>query len=146
MQVKLRRSQRSTGMLSSKIVFALDARAELTPEERGLVSKYGLGKLSVYDSEARKRHGELGNADLDAKGGSAAASLWRTARGATRLAMSALSLNVTIDSLANGQHIECKDLDELMGAEAAILDACRNVKAYLETALTFDGREEVLEF
>ena len=33
-----------------------------------------------------------------------------------------------------------------MAAEAAITEACRNVKAYLETAVTFDGREEVVEF
>ena len=60
--------------------------------------------------------------------------------------MMALSLRVTVDGLMGGQHIECKDLDELLGAEAAILDACKNLKAYLETALTFDGREEVVEF
>ena len=60
--------------------------------------------------------------------------------------MMALSLRVTVDCLMTGQHVECKDLDELLGAEAAILDACKNLKAYLETAVTFDGREEVVEF
>ena len=60
--------------------------------------------------------------------------------------MMALTLRVTVDSLMSGQHIECKDLDELIGAEAAIRDACENIKAYLETAVTFDGREEVVEF
>jgi hypothetical protein len=60
--------------------------------------------------------------------------------------MMALSLRVTIDGLLQGQHVECKDLDELLGAEAAIREACSNLKAYLETALTFDGREEVVEF
>jgi hypothetical protein len=150
MQLKLRRSQRTAGLMGGKIIFSLDARAELSPDERGLVSKYGLGRLSVYDSEARKRHGIAGHEDLEAKpvngAGGAAGALWRTARGATRMAMSALSLHVTIDSLAGGQHIECKDLDELMGAEGAILNACQNLKAYLDTAMTFDGREEVLEF
>jgi hypothetical protein len=34
----------------------------------------------------------------------------------------------------------------LLGAEGAIMDACKNLKAYLDTAQTFDGREEVLEF
>jgi len=60
--------------------------------------------------------------------------------------MMALSLRITIDGLRNGQHIECKELDELLGAEAAILNACKNLKAYLETVQTFDGREEVVEF
>ena len=60
--------------------------------------------------------------------------------------MMGLSLRVTIDGLRQGQHIECKDLDELLGAEAAILNACKNIKTYLETAQTFDGREELVEF
>jgi hypothetical protein len=34
----------------------------------------------------------------------------------------------------------------LLGAESAIIESCRNVKTYLDTALTFDGREEVVEF
>ena len=59
-------------------------------------------------------------------------------------AMAGLSLKVTIDSLSNGQHIECKDLDELLGAEGAIREACSNVKAYLGMAQMFDGREEVI--
>jgi hypothetical protein len=36
MQLKLRRSQRSGGMLSNKVIFALDARAALTEEEKAL--------------------------------------------------------------------------------------------------------------
>lgn len=58
MQLKLRRSQRTGGLVSSKVFFTLDARADLLPEEKGLVSKYGLGKLVVYDSDARKKHQE----------------------------------------------------------------------------------------
>jgi hypothetical protein len=60
--------------------------------------------------------------------------------------MMALSLNVTVDGLISGQHIECKDLDELLGAESAIIEACQNAKGYLDVASTFDGREQVLEF
>ena len=33
----------------------------------------------------------------------------------------------------------------MLGAKV-ILDACKSLKAYLETAQTFDGREEVVEF
>lgn len=36
-------------MLSGKVIFALEARTDLSPDEQGLVSKYGLGKLVVYD-------------------------------------------------------------------------------------------------
>jgi hypothetical protein len=117
------------------------------------VQKYALGKMVVYDSEARKKHqassyGQFDDAvhtpgyDLS----SAGKSMWKNARGLASAAMMALSLRVTIDTLMSGQHIECKDLDELLGAEAALRDACGNLKAYLDTALTFDGREEVVEF
>lgn len=153
MQLKLKRSQRAGGMMGGKVFFGLDARAELSPDERNLVQKYGLGKIVVYDSEARKKHGESAYGHFDDAAttpsytaSSAGRSLWKNARGLASAALMALSLRVTVDSLMSGQHIECKDLDELLGAESAIRDACGNLKAYLETAVTFDGREEVVEF
>jgi len=153
MQLKLKRSQRSGGMMGGKIYFALDARAELTPDEQNLVKKYGLGKTIIYDSDARKKHAEAAYGHFDDaastpgfSGSTAAKSLWKNARGIASAAMMALSLRVTVDGLVGGQHIECKELDELLGAEAAIVDACKSLKAYLETALSFDGREEVVEF
>lgn len=147
MQLKLKRSQRAGGMLGGKIIFGLDARADLTADEQGLVKKYALGKLVVYDSEARKKSAEAAYGHFDeAANSSLGRSLWKNARGIASAAMMAMTLRVTVDSLVGGQHIECKDLDELLGAEAVILDACKSLKAYLETALTFDGREEVFEF
>jgi hypothetical protein len=153
MQLKLKRSQRTGGIMGGKVLFGLDARAELTPDERNLVQKYGLGKIVVYDSEARRKRAESAYGHFDDaantpgySGSSAARSLWKNARGLASAAMMALSLRVTVDGLISGQHIECKELDELLGAEAAILDACKNLKAYLETAVTFDGREEIVEF
>lgn len=148
MQLKLKRTQRAAGLMGGKVMFGLDARAELSAEERELVRKYSLGKLVVYDSEARKKHNEsaYGHFDDAAGGGGAGRGLWKNARGLASAAMMALSLRVTVDSLVGGQHIECKELDELLGAEGAILNACKNLKAYLETAVTFDGREEVVEF
>ncbi len=147
MQLKLKRSQRAGGMMGGKVLFALDARADLSADEKNLVQKYKLGSLVVYDSVARKKHAEAGYAHFDeAANSSVGRSLWKNARGLASAAMMALSLRITVDGLVSGQHIECKDLDELLGAEAAILDACKNLKGYLETALTFDGREEVVEF
>ncbi|MEY9470836.1 hypothetical protein ABH992_003235 [Bradyrhizobium yuanmingense] len=147
MQLKLKRSQRTGGMLGGKVIFALDARSDLTPDEKGLVSKYGLGKLVVYDSEARKKHGEAAYGHFgEGASSTIGRSLWKNARGIASAAMMALSLRITVEGLMSGQHVECKDLDELLGAEAAILNACKNLNAYLETAQTFDGREEVVEF
>ena len=134
MDLRLKRSQRSGGMLGGKIVFMLDARANLTNEERALVSKYGLGKMTLYDSEARKKR--LQSA---ADGGGGFKAL-------TNLALASLSLNVTIDSLTNGHHIECKEMNDLLGAEAAIKEGCENMKGYLDIATTFDGREQVIPY
>jgi hypothetical protein len=155
MQMKIKRSQRSGGMLGNKVIFILDARAEPSGEEAALIKKYGLGKTNVYDSEARRKHqanayGHFDNAAsgpmITSSGKAIAGSLWSNARGLASSAMMALSLNVTVDGLISGQHIECKDLDELLGAESAMIEACRNAKGYLDVASTFDGREEVLEF
>lgn len=153
MQLKLKRSQRAGGIMGGKVLFGLDARAELTPDEIALVRKYNLGKIVVYDSEARKKRAESAYGHFDDAANtsgyalsSAGKGLWKNARGLASAAMMALALRVTVDSLVAGQHIECKELDELLGAEGAIRDACGNLKTYLETALTFDGREEVVEF
>lgn len=155
MLLKVKRSQRAGGMLANKVIFILDARAEPTAEEAALIKKYGLGKMNVYDSEARKKHqaNAYGHFDaaasapvFNASGKSIGGSLWSNARGLASSAMMALSLSVTVDSLISGQHIECKDLDELLGAQLAMMEACKNTKNYLEVASTFDGREEVLEF
>ncbi len=140
MQLKLKRSQR--GSLMGKVIFALDARADLSAAEQALVQKHGLSKLVVYDSEARKKHQAAAYEDFTDSG----TGLWKNARGIGRIAMMALSLRITVESLVAGQHIECKDLNELLGTESAIRDACSNLKTYLDTAVTFDGREEVVEF
>jgi hypothetical protein len=153
MQLKLKRSQRSGGMMGGKIFFQLDARVDLSPDEQALVKKYNLGKTVVYDSEARKKHAETAGAHFDYAVGNSGSTLsavgrgvWANARGLASVAMAALSLRVTVDSLVNGQHIECKDMDELLGAEGACREACRNIKSYLDVAESFDGREEIVEF
>lgn len=145
-QLKLRRAQK-TGMLGGKPTFTLDARVELGVDARALVAKYQLGGLVVYDSQARRKQQEAAYSHFDAAAHSFVPghSLWKSARGLASVALMALTLRVTVNNLMSGQHIACKDLDELLGAEAAIVEACRNLKGYLETALTFDGREELIE-
>ena len=90
MQLKLKRSQRSGGMLGGKVFFVLDARADLATDERNLVNKYSLGKLVVYDSEARKKHAEAAIEHFDgaahapvlgSTAGTIGRSLWSNARG-----------------------------------------------------------------
>ena len=140
MQLKLKRSQRSGGMLGGKVIFILDAKMDLTQEEDHNVKKYKLGSEVIYNSEASKKHLQSGAAAL------ASGSVGGLLKSGVSIAMARLNLNITIDSLAKGQHVECKDLDELMGAEEAIRQACENVQGYLHLAATFDGREEVIEY
>jgi hypothetical protein len=139
MQLKLRRTQRST-MVTSKAVFMLDAQSILTEEEKHNVRKYNLGKLVIYNSERSRKLLEAGQA------AAGLGTLGGLARGFTKLAMAKLSLNISINSLMDGHHIECKDLEELLGAEEAVKEACQLLRTYLDTAATFDGREEVVEF
>lgn len=140
MQLKLKRSQRTGGMMGGKVFFMLDAQMDLTQEEAHNVKKYKLGSEVIYNSEASKKHLQSGAAAL------ASGSIGGALKSSVSLAMARLNLNITIDSLTKGQHVECKDLDELMGAEEAIRQACENVKGYLDVAATFDGREEVVAY
>ncbi len=77
---------------------------------------------------------------------SAASKMGSGLKAAALGALSRMKLNITIASLESGQHIECKSLDELLGAEEAIMDACRSLRGYLDAAATFDGREMLIDF
>ena len=141
MQLKLKRSQRTAGIMGGKVIYMLDAKAELTKDEEALVVKHGLGKLPIYDSEARKKRQQAASEQVNSGG------LLGAARGLASVAMAGMSLQVTIDSLTVlGHHIECRTMDELLGAESAIREGCEALRAYLNLAVTFDGREEIIEF
>ena len=138
MQLVLRRSQKTTGMISKSVSFVLDARAELTPAEADAVKKYGLGNQILYASAKSKAYAEtVLSADPTTGGG--------FLKGMAAAAMSKLALNITVDSLTKGHHIECKDLEELLGAEQAIQNACQVIRGYIDIAQTFDGREIVID-
>lgn len=139
MQLKIKRSQRTGGMLGGKVFFALDIRAEYAAEEKANINKYNLGGEVIYNSEAAKRHLESMGQSLDGSGKG-------VLRAVGSLALAKLNLNVTIASLAQGQHIECRDLNELLEAENALREACKNLKAFLEVAASFDGSEVVIDF
>jgi len=132
MKLKLRRAQKTT-MIRGTPVFQLHAAAELSAEERNLISKYGLGSSIIYASEQFKNNAAL------AQSGN---GVFRSMRA---MAAAALNLKITVNDLAQGKQVECKSLEEMMGVEEAITTACQNLKGYLETALTFDGREVVIE-
>ena len=122
------------------MVFGLSARVDLAPDEAADIQRYRFGKLLIYSSEAAQKHADRAHMRLGS--GSASGILG----GLVSAAMSRIALNVTVDSLIQGQHIECKDMDELLGAEEAIRNACETLRAYLDVATTFHGSEEVIEY
>jgi hypothetical protein len=133
MQLKIKRSQREGGVMSKTAIFCLDARAEFTQQELQSITRYKLHGQVIYNSEASRKNLE----NARSEGG---------IKGLASIAMAAMKLNITVGSLSQGQHIECKSLDELLGAEEAIMTACENLKSYLDTAATFDGREVLIDF
>jgi len=139
MQLKIRRSQREAGVVSTNVVFCLDARVEFTRQEQASLQRYKLGREVLYNSEAQQRLLDRSAANQDG-------SLRGNAKSLALAVFAATKLYVTVGSLAKGQHIECKSLEELLGAEEALLVACRNLKQYLEAAATFDGREVLVDF
>jgi len=146
-QLKLQRSQRSGGVFGKAVVFCLDARAEYSPSEAANISKYRLGGEVVYSSQAARRHLENVGRHLDrSQQGSAAARAGSLVRGAASLALAKMQLNISIASLGRGHHIECKDLEELLEAENALMNACRRLKEYLATAASFSGSVILVDF
>jgi hypothetical protein len=140
MQLKIRRSQRDAGIVSTHVLFCLNARAELSAIERDNLARYKLYDQVIYNSEASKRH--LAKGMAAGTEGSVRSDL----KAWGHLAMAKLRLNVTVRSLERGQYIECKSMEELRDAENAIILACQNLKTYLEMAATFDGTEQLIDF
>ena len=131
MQLKVRRGQKS-GLLGGKVVFTLDVRAELTQDEQALVERYKLWPEVVYSTEASTANAERAHA-----GNLAALGALITDKVLKRF--------FTIKDLVSGQHIECKDLAQVLAAEEQVRAACAQLKQYLAVATSFDGREEVVE-
>ena len=140
MMLKIKRSQRQGGLLGGKNLFTLDIRADYSPEERDAINRYKLGGEVVYSSEATKRHAAKADSHLSAGTGAG------LAKGIMSMALASMTLNITIASLQQGHHIECKDMNEVLEAENTLREACKNLTSWLDAAKTFDGREIVAEY
>jgi hypothetical protein len=142
MLLKIKRSQKSS--LMGKAVFGLSFRADVSKEELALIDKYKLGRTMVYSSEAFQKNAAI--ASTMGQGESLKEQGAGLLVGMKSLASALLfNLKVTIDDLIHGKYLEMKDLQELLSAEEQIVQACQNLKAYLEAAQGFDGREVVVE-
>lgn len=124
MKLLLRRGQRS-GMLGGKIVFQLEVRADLSPDERSNIAKYKLGDTVLYERNTMTDRGS-GLLGL-----------------ASRAAFRAMNLSVSVNDLTNGKRIECKDIVEMLAVSDQIKEAAETFKAVLEAAAHFGGEEVV---
>ncbi len=129
MKLLLRRGQKSSMM--GKVIFTLDLRAELSPEESSFVKKYRMGKEVVYQKV---------KVDTSAIPMMGAVAGWTTL-----VASKFMNLTLTVEDLLTGKHIECKEIMEMLAAEEQIREACQVFKKILSSAAFFEG-EEVLEF
>lgn len=123
MKLLLRRDQRPA-LIGGKVVFMLDVRADITPAEKELVRKYKLGDSKLYESH-------------EITGGSGLLGL------ASRLAYKAVTLTVSVNDLANGKRVECKDIVEMLAIEEQIREAALTFSQVLHAAANFGGEEAV---
>lgn len=123
MNLLLRRDQRSS--LLGKVIFQLDVRAEISPEEMASIQRYRLGDTILYTkSELIDR-------------GSGLLGL------ASRIAFKAMNISVSVNDLLYGKRVECKDIVEMLAVEGQIREAAATFKQVLDAAVHFGGEEAV---
>lgn len=123
MKLLLRRDQRSG--LMGKIIFTLEVRAQISPEEKARIDKYKLGKELLY----------VKNTNVPTDEG------WK---GVGKLLMfHAMNITVSVNDLVSGKRIECKDILEMLAVEEQIKTATLNFGRALEAAAHFGGEEVI---
>ena len=125
MKLLLRRNQRAGMMGLGSMIFMLDVRAEITEDEWQDINTYKLNKTVLYS------RGEI----VDKGAGLLGL--------ASRLAFKAMNISVSIDDLARGKRIECKDIVEMLAVEDQIKEAAATLKSVLQAAAHFGGDEVV---
>jgi len=109
------RRNQASGVLGG-IKFELTGKVELSADELALVKRYHAEKQVLLKKEIK---------------------IPFTSR--------ALSLDLTIGSLLNGQTFKCEEIGDIISYEQELKIGCQTFKAYIETMKSFGG-EEVLDF
>ena len=164
MHLLIRKSQRDDGWFASAITFILDARLDLDDEEQELFERYRLYEMIVYSSNAKIQHLHSAIEDYEAAQKTMTplpwepsvlelsrafleigVMTWHLGAGAAHEVASALSLQITLGTLTNGQHLETESLEEILAVANSITASVEYLSTYLGVALTFDGREELYD-
>ena len=125
MNLVLERDQHTKGMLGGKHVFSVAFRAEIGQAARDLTDKLRLADDELYASH------EI----IDP--GSGLLGL------ASRMMMKSQIKSLNVRELVNGKTIECESIVEMKAIEEQVKEAAQNLKAILDTAATFGGREVI---
>ena len=154
MNLKIKKTTKSDFL--GRVVYMIDARLDASTQIRAEISRHRLGGRLVYESDKRQKYLEMAqhradqtraqprftaSADEQLKG--AATTFFRLGQAIYNRSRAALALKITVDKLLSGIHVECKDVDELGEAEAAIIAAKQNLEGYLDEFSTFDGQEQI---
>ncbi len=126
MELLLSKSQKS-GLMGG-ITFILHIKTKLTEAEQALVKKYKMGDEVVYE--------KLPVMAVSAGLGGIAGTI-------TSLTAKALKLVFTVNDLVKGRTIECKDILDMIAAEAQIRDAADAFWTILVSATDFEGEEVI---
>ena len=124
MKLLLRRDQKKS--LTGNMIFTLDARAELLPEEKDAVQKYKMASTMLYEKFK-----------VIDKGSGIRGLI-------SRFFFRFVNVTISVENLVKGKHLECKDIVEMRSVEEQIKEASQVFKNILETAAHFGG-EEVIE-
>ena len=124
MKLLLRRDQKKS--LTGNMIFTLDARAELLPEEKDAVQKYKMASTMLYEKFK-----------VIDKGSGIRGLI-------SRFLFRFVNVTISVENLVKGKHLECKDIVEMRSVEEQIKEASQVFKNILETAAHFGG-EEVIE-
>ena len=141
MKLVIRRTAKGGMLGKGGLTVAL--QAELSPEERTLVREYELDKVVLTEAVAGQSIGGAGRAALGGLVKAASVGGALTGMGA-RAAKGALVQSMTVEELVGGKNVECKDIEEVVAAEAQGREAAAVLKALLGAAGKV-GQEEVIE-
>lgn len=107
--------KQAKGMLGmGSVTFEVQGHVQLTTEEAELVKHYGLEKEIVAHKPLRILGRETGQA-----------------------------IQVSVRNLVAGDVFKAKDLSEVIGHTENLVEACKNLKTYIEVARTFGGQEVI---
>ncbi|MFL0805557.1 MAG: hypothetical protein K6L81_17720 [Agarilytica sp.] len=113
MFLRIRKSQKKGVM--GKTTFELHPELVLSDHERKLIKHYGLQKQQLASKKIVSMFGNPLETET----------------------------SINVEELWNGDSYKCKSLEEVINYRNKLIEACKNLKVFLDVAETFEGVEEI---